>query len=153
MTMNDLQMLMDEREIVRGLNLFARVLDEKRWADLSTAFAEDLTFNYGNDGEEVGIKALEHQMRQYLDVCGGTQHLLGSIMVDIDGDQAFSRAYVQARHQRRDDPAGAIFDSTGEYRDRWERRAEGWRIVRRDAIWFLHTGDPAVLSTEVNRLG
>lgn len=151
--MTTLQSLMDEREIIRGLGQFARILDQKRWQDLSDVFANDLTFNYGSGGEQEGMEELEAQMRQFLDVCGGTQHLIGSILVDVDGDRAESRAYVQARHQRRDDPVGAIFDSTGEYRDRWERRAEGWRIVRRDAIWFLHSGDPAVLAAGEEQLG
>ncbi|EQB08875.1 hypothetical protein L288_07105 [Sphingobium quisquiliarum P25] len=151
--MTTLQSLLDEREITRGLGHFARILDQKRWDDLTTVFAHDLAFNYGAGGEQEGIEALEEQMRQFLDVCGGTQHLIGSILVDVDGDRAESRAYVQARHQRRDDPVGAIFDSTGEYRDQWERRADGWRIVRRDAIWFLHSGDPAVLAAGEDQLG
>ncbi len=150
--MTDLQMLLDEREITRKLGRFARVLDAKQWPRLSDVFASDLSFEYGQ-GEREGIAALEAQMRQYLDVCGPTQHLLGSITVDVDGDVAVSRAYVQARHQRRDDPVGAIFDSTGEYVDRWQRRAEGWRIVRREATWFLHSGDPAVLATDIGSLG
>src|SRR5438105_6266573 len=99
------------------------------------------------------MDALTHQMRRCLDVCGGTQHLIGSILVYIDGDGAISRSYVQARHQRANDPVGPIFDSTGEYIDRWERRSGGWRIVRRDAIWLLHSGDPAVLEAQVERLG
>lgn len=149
----DLQLLADERAIIRGLGLFARILDQKRWNDLSDVFATDLTFNYGGDREQAGIDALRAVMRQYLDICGPTQHLIGSILVDIDGSSGISRAYVQARHQRRDDPVGAIFDSTGEYVDRWERRPEGWRIVRRDALWFLHAGDPGVLATEPANLG
>jgi len=28
--------------------------------------------------------------------------------------------------------------------DRWERRPQGGRIVRRDAAWRRHMGDPAV---------
>ncbi len=150
--MTGLQALLDEREIVRGLSRFARVLDQKRWDGLTDVFARDLTFNYGADGEQAGIDALREQMRRYLDVCGGTQHLIGSILVDVEGDSAVSRAYVQARHQRRNDPVGAIFDSTGEYVDQWERRSEGWRIVRRDALWFLHAGDPGVLATDQSRL-
>jgi len=150
--MSDLQTLLDEREIVRKLGRFARILDGKEWSGLTDVFAHDLSFEYGQ-GERKGIVALEDQMRRYLDVCGPTQHLLGSIIVDVDGDEAVSRAYVQARHQRCDDPVGGIFDSTGEYVDRWQRRGEGWRIVRRDALWFLHAGDPAVLGTEAGGLG
>ena len=28
--------------------------------------------------------------------------------------------------------------------DRWERRPQGWRIVRRDAVWHMRMGGPAV---------
>lgn len=151
--MTTLQSLSDERDIIRGLSQFARILDQKRWQDLHTVFAQDLTFDYGSGSDQQGMAALEKQMRMFLDVCGGTQHLIGSILVDVNGEFAESRAYVQARHQRRDDPAGPIFDSTGEYRDRWERRPEGWRIVHRDAVWFLHSGDPGVLAVGEDQLG
>lgn len=150
--MTSLQQLSDERDILRGLARFARLLDTKDWSSLGDVFASDLTFDYGA-GEQAGIAVLEQTMRRYLDVCGPTQHLIGSITVDTEGDQGVSRAYVQARHQRKADPAGAIFDSTGEYIDRWQRRPEGWRIVRRDAVWFMHSGDPSVLATETRDLG
>lgn len=150
--MTEIQTLFDEREIARGLGCFARILDQKEWSGLSDIFAHDLSFDYGQ-GEEAGITTLEQRLRLYLDICGPTQHLLGSIVIDVAGDDAVSRTYVQARHQRSDDPVGQIFDSTGEYVDRWQRRTEGWRIVRRDALWFLHTGDPAVLAVGDERLG
>jgi len=151
--MSDIQTLLDEREIIRGLSRFARVLDGKQWDRLTDIFADDVAFHYGSAGEEHGLDALRATMRRFLDRCGGTQHLIGSILVDVDGDTAVSRAYVQARHQRPDDPAGPIFDSNGEYVDRWERRAEGWRIVRRDALWANHSGDPAILHAGDNELG
>jgi 3-phenylpropionate/cinnamic acid dioxygenase small subunit len=146
-------MLMDERQIIRGLGRFARILDAKNWKALPEVFAGDLTFDYGAGGEQHGIEALADQMRRFLDVCGPTQHLIGSIMVDVDGDRATSRAYVQARHQRAGDAAGPVFDSSGEYIDRWERHPEGWRIVRRDAIWAAHSGDPGVLAADSSDLG
>ena len=126
--------------------MFARILDHKKWDDLGNVFAADLSFNYGAGGEQQGIDALRATMRQFLDVCGPTQHLLGSIIVEVDGDRALSRAYVQARHQRVADATGAIFDSNGEYVDRWERQPQGWRIVRREAIWQIHSGDPSILA-------
>lgn len=146
---NKYRELHDERAIVRQLSRFARMLDRKEWDALDQVFAPDLSFEYG-EGEKSGLSDLIDQMRRYLDLCGGTQHLLGSILVDLDADTAISRAYVQARHQRKDDPAGAIFDSNGEYVDRWERRPQGWRIVRRDAIWATQSGDPAILHPQSN---
>ncbi len=143
-----LQALEDERAILRGLARFARVLDGKQWDALGDVFAPDIRFDYGTGEEKAGMAALTDNMRRFLDRCGGTQHLIGSATVDVEGDRAVSRAYVQARHQRAGDKAGAIFDANGEYIDRWERRAQGWRIVRRDVVWASHSGDPAILALE-----
>jgi hypothetical protein len=145
--------LTDERDIMRGLSCFARILDGKQWDRLGEVFARDICFDYGSGQDEHGMAALTLNMRRFLDRCGGTQHLIGSVLVDIEGDRATSRSYVQARHQRVGDAAGPIFDSNGEYVDLWERRAEGWRIVRRDARWAAHTGDPAILAAATDDLG
>ncbi|MCB2065617.1 MAG: nuclear transport factor 2 family protein [Erythrobacter sp.] len=143
--MSSLQELIDERAIRDGLARFARVIDGKAWNQLDTVFAPDVTFDYGDGTERQGLPALEANMRRYLDACGPTQHLIGSVAVDFSGARAVSRAYVQARHQRADDPLGPVFDTCGEYIDQWERREGGWRIVRRLAIWAMHSGDPAII--------
>lgn len=143
--MTDMQTLLDEREITRGLSRFARILDNKKWDELSDVFAEALSFDYGAGGEQQGIAALRANMTKFLDICGATQHLIGSIQVDVNGDEALSRAYVQARHQALGASGGPVFDTNGEYIDRWERRPEGWRIIRRDAVWSTLTGDPAII--------
>lgn len=145
-----LEELVAERAIREALAHFARVLDTKHWSALSDVFAPDVAFDYGL-GESVGLDALEINMRRFLDLCGPSQHLIGSITVSIEHDgeglaqHALSRAYVQARHQRADDTEGAVFDSNGEYVDRWERRAASWRIVRRDALWQTQSGDKAII--------
>ena len=135
-----------ERAIRDGLARFARILDGKQWDALGDVFADDLTFDYGL-GEQVGMAALTANMRRFLDVCGPSQHLIGSMMITVDPGAitATSRAYVQARHQRASDPLGPVFDSNGEYIDRWERRPTGWRIVRRDALWQTQSGEAGVI--------
>ncbi|ABP64579.1 Ethyl tert-butyl ether degradation EthD (plasmid) [Novosphingobium aromaticivorans DSM 12444] len=138
--------LLAERAIRDGLARFARVLDAKAWDALGDVFAADLTFDYGL-GEQVGLEALTVNMRRFLDVCGPSQHLIGSIMITVDPglQSATSRAYVRARHQRAGNSGGPVFDSNGEYVDRWECRAEGWRIVRRDALWQTQSGEAAII--------
>lgn len=135
----------DEREILFGLNRFARILDNRQWDSVTEVFADDVAFNYGDGREQSGIEALSQQFRQFLDVCGPSQHLLGSIVITVEGNKGNSRAYVQARHQGAGAKSHLFFDSNGEYVDQWERRPEGWRIVRRDVHWFMHVGDPSVL--------
>ena len=92
-----------------------------------------------------GIAAMTLQFSRFLDACGPSQHLLGSIQVTVEGDTGLSRAYVQARHQGKGDKAHLYLDSNGEYIDRWERRPQGWRIVRRDVNWHMNMGDVSVL--------
>jgi len=138
----------DERLIQNGLGLFARILDGRQWDRVGEVFAEDVTFNYGNNKEQSGIEAMRSQFMQFLDVCGPSQHLLGSLILSSDGPLLVSRCYVQARHQGAGDKRHLFFDSNGEYMDRWERRREGWRIVRRDVTWHMHMGNPSVLGID-----
>lgn len=119
----DASTLLVDRELREGLARFARVLDTKQW------------------------NALCANMRRFLDVCGPTQHLIGSISIDVAprADRATSLAYVQARHQRADDLGGPIFDTCGEYLDQWVLRPEGWRIARREARWLVNSGEASII--------
>ena len=141
-----LQRLVDERDIAVLLATLARILDSREWARVPEVVAADVSFDYTNSGTDVqGREALLANFRQFLDVCGPSQHLLGSIIIEVDGDHALSRSYVQARHRSKDPADPRLFDSNGEYIDRWERRAEGWRMVHRRAIWASQSGDPSVI--------
>lgn len=138
----------DRLAILNQLGGFARLVDGRRWDDVADIFDEAVTFDYGGpEGEQAGIAALRAEFQRYLDNCGPSQHLLGSIQLDFDatGGGATTRAYVQARHQGRGGRAHLYLDSNGEYVDRWVRRPQGWRIVRRDATWATHRGDFSVL--------
>ena len=139
-----LQDLLDERAIIDRLNRFARIADGREWDAVEDVFASDLTFNYGL-GEQSGVDAMRALLRRFLDPCGPSQHLLGSIVVEVRRDEASSRAYVQARHQGAGGKADRFFDTNGEYSDQWKRLPVGWRIVRRDVTWAMHMGDPTVL--------
>ena len=141
-----LQRQLDERDIAVQLATLARILDSREWARVSEVVAADVSFDYTDSGTDVhGREALLANFRQFLDVCGPSQHLLGSIIIEVDGDHALSRSYVQARHRSKDPADPRLFDSNGEYIDRWERRAEGWRMVHRRAIWASMSGDPSVI--------
>jgi len=142
----NLETLLAEREIHYNLGLFARILDRREWSRIGEVFADDITFNYGDGEERSGAEALRWNFTRFLDVCGPSQHLLGSIQIEVEGASALSRSYVQARHQGAGDKSHLFLDTNGEYIDRWQRRAEGWRIVRRDARWDIAQGDFAVLS-------
>lgn len=138
----------DRASIANQLGRFARILDSRDWDAVGEVFADDVAFNYGDGREQAGIAALRLQFQTFLDVCGPSQHLIGSIMTEVDGDNAVSRAYVQARHQGKGAKADRFLDTNGEYVDSWIRGAGVWRIVRREASWAMHMGDFSVLASE-----
>lgn len=135
----------DERSILNTLSEFSRVVDRNEWDRVGEVFAEDIRFNYGDGREQQGLEALLDQFRAFHDRCSAMQHLIGSVQLELDGDSAITRAYVQARHQGKGEYAQSFYDTHGEYTDQWARRAGGWRIVRRDARWVLSMGEPGVL--------
>lgn len=135
----------DERSILNTLSEFPRVVDRHEWHRVGDVFAEDVAFDYGEGGEQQGLPALLAQFQRFHNRCSAMQHLLGSIQIELNGNAAVTHAYVQARHQGKDDRAHLFFDTHGEYTDRWQRRPEGWRIVRREARWVMFAGDPSVL--------
>lgn len=143
--MTDIHMLLDERDITHRLGLFARIVDRRTWDSINDVFAENLEFNYGDGVERKGIGALRDLFSTFLDRCGPTQHLLGSLLIDVTGDTAISQCYVLARHQGIEGHADCFIDFNGEYVDRWRRQSNGWRIVRRDTRPILFQGDMNVL--------
>ena len=143
--MMDIQTLLDERDITQRLGLFARIVDRRTWDNICDVFADNLEFNYGDGVERKGIGALRDMFSTFLDRCGPTQHLLGSLLVDVKGDTAISQCYVLARHQGIETRTDRFIDFNGEYVDQWRRQGNGWRIVRRDTRPILFQGDISVL--------
>lgn len=124
--MTDLDILVAERAIARALIRFARGMDERDWAALLAVMADNATADLGT-GLLASPQAVVDCIRQHLDVCGPTQHLL----VEVDGDRAQSRCYVSDMHLGPADKAHLTFATLGDYHDRWERREGTWRMVHR----------------------
>lgn len=62
-----------------------------------------------------------------------TQHVLGSSLIEVDGDVAHVETYVVAHHVRRPDERGRVekWELGARYVDRFERRDGRWRIAHR----------------------
>ena len=126
----DLQQLLDERIIYRQLMRFARAMDEGNWQDLADVTTEDFVSDTGL-GDIAGRDACIEFMRSFLDNCGTTQHLLANVVIDVDGDNATSSAYVCDVHLARDEASGVHFRTLGIYHDEWRRAGDSWLMRRR----------------------
>jgi hypothetical protein len=74
-----------------------------------------------------------------------SQHLVGTLLVDVRGDEAHSTCYVHAQHVRLGSPGGDQFIYAGRYLDRLIRTADGWRIVERRLEPMWEAGNDRVL--------
>lgn len=136
----------DEREIHRALALLARAMDARDWAAVEATFAPEATAELGT-GPLQGPGQITALMRSFLDDCGPTRHLIGSVVIDVDpgGETATSRAYVSDLHLGTGPTAGLSFESLGDYHDRWVRQGGRWRLSHRTKVVTGTVGTTAVL--------
>jgi len=143
-----------ERETFRCLAHYTRSIDSKNWTGLTEVFAADcVKQRLGLDGlsGEVAVsggQAIIDDLAKGLGGCGPTQHLLGNhVLAALDGDSAESRTYVRAFHRGAGAKRDLWLEVFGEYVVSWQRRPEGWRVVR----WALRIvdslGDPRAVSS------
>jgi hypothetical protein len=127
---NPIALLMDERAIGRALSNFARAMDARDWAAAKAILSDVATAELGT-GPLKDPDAIIACIRHYLDDCGPTQHLLGNLLIDIDGDVAESRCYVSDMHLGAGDKRALSFVTLGDYHDRWQRIDGQWRLTHR----------------------
>lgn len=124
--------LQAERQITRGLYAFARGMDARDWLLVRSLLLDDAVGEFGR-GKEMGADRIVASIREFLDVCGPTQHLLGNIEIDVDinGGTAQSHSYVSDMHLGAGDRSALTFSTLGEYHDDWVCGDDGWKIKRR----------------------
>ena len=62
------------------------------------------------------------------------QHMLGQVLVDLDGDQAFGEVYFRAYHKLTAENGFEDLIIAGRYLDRYERRGGIWKFAYRSEI-------------------
>ena len=128
-----LQGLADRQAIADVLALFCERIDAYDIAGVAELFTEDCVVDYGpgRGGERRGRAALAERLRQGQGQFHRTCHQLGQIRAEVDGDTASTVTYVTAWHELWD---GGRETVRLQYRDRFRRLAEGWRISERRVL-------------------
>ncbi|RZL73647.1 MAG: nuclear transport factor 2 family protein [Rhodococcus sp. (in: high G+C Gram-positive bacteria)] len=133
--------LPDRVQITDRLHVLATLLDTKDWPGFAATLTEDVVA-YGRSGPADVVA----RVRSHLDVCGVTQHLIGNVRVDLDGDTARTRSYFRAFHVGLGDHAGATYKCLGEYRDEWRRGPSDWLLSGRVIDVRAEIGDRGVIA-------
>ncbi|MGW1990453.1 nuclear transport factor 2 family protein [Embleya sp. NPDC001921] len=82
----------DRIEIADLFIRLARLLDERRWADVGTVFADDVAVHSPRGGEVRGLDNVVGYPRRAEVEGEFTQHLTTDVLVDVDGDRAAASA-------------------------------------------------------------
>jgi ketosteroid isomerase-like protein len=137
--------LIDKQQITEICYRYGVALDTRDWALLRSCFTADVVGHYGAPDPYRGYEAIEGLCRTTIESLSATQHLIGNVLVELDGDAASCSCYLHAQHVGRGDAEGEQFIFAGRYLDRFVRTAEGWRIAERRLTPMWSAGNAALL--------
>jgi len=126
--------------IVRG----ALAQDAHDWEALTECFDPDAVYVHPS-GRLEGASAIVQRSRAALEALDASQHLVGSIRVVVDGDNASATSYFHAQHVRAAAEGGELYVIAGTYSDRLSRRSGTWKIVERVQTYTWRDGNREVV--------
>ncbi len=118
----------DRGEILDVILRYATAIDRREWSSFSSVFTDDAELDYGQVGQWVGADAIMDFMRRAHAGAQYTVHRLTNQLIDVDGETAEVRTYVDALILVED---GSGANAIGFYDDRLRRTSDGWRITSR----------------------
>lgn len=137
--------LADHQEIVELCIRYTFALDTKDWQLLERCFIDTPVFVHPG-GRLSGFPQILARTAAALEPLTATQHLLGNIVVAVDGARATATSYFHAQHVRDDAPGGAHYVIAGRYDDTLARTPDGWRIAERKQTYLWRAGNRAVVA-------
>jgi len=118
----------DRDEIVALTIRYATAIDSEQYEMLSTVFTADADLDYGEVGHWTGAAEVTEFMDLAHRGAANTLHRMSNQIVDVNGDAATARTYVDALILG---PDGSGVNAIGYYDDELGRTGDGWRISKR----------------------
>ncbi|HLL82754.1 MAG TPA: nuclear transport factor 2 family protein [Longimicrobium sp.] len=107
--------------------------DAREWAALRSRFADRVEVDYssltGQPAATVDADALMAGWSALLPGFDATQHLLGPVVVEVDGDRATAHTHVRATHRIAGAAGGELWVVGGRYTYGLVRTPSGWRVA------------------------
>ncbi len=131
----DLQQLLDEHAIRKVLMRYCRGIDRRDFDLVRSCYHTDGTDNHGTyQGSIAGfIDYLRAELPRYEQ----TMHVVANVLIELEGECAWSEAYTIAHHRLHATATKPHRDYTVglRYVDRFERREDRWAIVDRQCVF------------------
>jgi len=131
--MNDkLDELLSKQEIHELCCRYMRGLDRHDSALMLDQFWQDGWCEYGfyNDSPQAFIEFCMGALKEH----AANQHMIGQVLIECEGDQAFGEVYFQAYHKVATEDGFEDLIIAGRYLDRYERRDGVWKFAYRSEV-------------------
>jgi len=124
-----------ENEIRAVLGRYARAIDRLDWDLLRRCYHDDAVEDRGR--YQGPIDGFVEWLRETLEKLESTWHLVGTPLIELDGDVAHVESYCLGAQRTRPGADGRAEDRLVpcRYVDRFERRQGQWRIAARIAVY------------------
>lgn len=124
-------------------------IDMKRWNELRALYADEVRTDYTSlfggtpqlqtgDALIAGWRGVLQEVR--------TQHVLGPIVVGLEGTAATARCHVRAMHQASGAPGGETWEVLGHYVFSLQSGPSGWKITEMKLETLLQLGNTQLLA-------
>ncbi|WP_085757370.1 nuclear transport factor 2 family protein [Oceanicoccus sagamiensis] len=137
---NTVESLLAKQDIYELSCIYMRGLDRTDATLLRSVFFDDAYCEYGfingsaDDFVSYAITALqEHQ---------SNQHMIGNVLIEVEGDEAFGEVYFRAYHKVMVEEVYYDIVIAGRYLDRYEQREGVWKMAYRSEIVDWSRTDP-----------
>lgn len=134
-------MFEDHTEITRRVYEYAYGIDTRDWTLYRSIFTDEITMDFssynGSPAAPMTADAWVAGVKVLFTGLDATQHSMSNPLVDVDGDRARCRMYMQAEHFFLNAQGSQDFALGGYYDDRLVRTDGGWKIeaVTLNVLW------------------
>ena len=121
-----------DREALQTVMLnYAAAVDERDRARYASCFCDDVEVIGFGTGVYHGLDSWVEYVFGALEKYSASQHLLGPMLIELDGNVADTRSDFQATHfLKGDEPGPLVLWAT--YKTRMRREGKQWRICRHE---------------------
>lgn len=129
----ELRELLDKQQIYDALMRYARGVDRCDEELMRSVYHED-AFDHHGPFQGNGWDFVALFIPSSREDSTFTQHLIGNVLVEVEGDRALSEAYFIASVGRLDGDQEVVDAFGGRYVDKWERRDGRWGVSHREVV-------------------
>ena len=131
----------DRAEIADLLGRYAQICDSGTYEGLRECFTEDARAEYSGVALAPGVEHIVAHMAPLADL-PVTQHVVGSIAIDLDGDRATAQSYTVVHFVRPSAGGHEVVHRGLRYDDVFVHTPAGWRIQERIHRVLWSTAEP-----------